>query len=171
MAISMFQASIPVLVRGLTNLSAILDKATQHAAARKIDPAVLLGLRLFPDMLPFTKQVQLACDFAKGAAARLSGNEPPKFADEEKTIDELKARIAKTIDYVKGFKPAQIDGSEDRAIAIPIGGQTYNFKGQGYLLGMVLPNFFFHLTTAYDLLRHGGVEIGKRDFLGPLETM
>ena len=167
MAISMSQASIPAFIRTLTSLSAILDKAAQHAAARKVDPAVLLGTRLFPDMFPLIKQVQLACDFAKGGAARLSGSEPPKFPDEEKTIDDLKARIAKTIDFVKGVKPAEIDGSEDRAIAIPIGGQTYNFKGQGYLVNMVLPNFYFHATTAYAILRHCGVEVGKRDFLGP----
>ncbi len=171
MAISMSQASVPAFIRTLTSLSAILDKAAQHAAARKVDPAVLLGTRLFPDMFPLIKQVQLACDFAKGGAARLSGSEPPKFPDEEKTIDDLKARIAKTIDFVKGVKPAGIDGSEDRAIAIPIGGQTYNFKGQGYLVNMVLPNFYFHATTAYAILRHCGVEVGKRDFLGPIDSI
>src|SRR5262249_13795972 len=141
------------------------------AGNRKIDPNVLLNTRLFPDMFPLSRQVQLACDFAKGAAARLSGSEPPKFPDEERTIDELKARIAKTIDYVKGFQAGQIDGSEGRAIALPIGGQTYNFKGQGYLVNMVLPNFYFHVTTAYDILRQCGVEIGKRDFIGPFDTM
>jgi len=171
MAISMYQSSAPVLTRMLTNLSAILDKAAAHAASRKIDPAVLLGTRLFPDMFSLAKQVQLACDFAKGAAARLAGVEPPKFPDEEKTFDELKARIARTIDYVKEFKPAQIDGSEARAVALTAAGQTYNFKGQGYLLNMVLPNFYFHVTTAYAILRHCGVYIGKRDFLGPLDSM
>ncbi|HEY2889857.1 MAG TPA: DUF1993 domain-containing protein [Dongiaceae bacterium] len=171
MAISMFQASVPAFIRTLTSLSAILDKAAQQATSRKIDPAVLLATRLFPDMFPLTKQVQLACDFAKGGTARLSGSEPPKFPDEEKTIDDLKARIAKTMDFVKSHKPAQIDGSEDRAIAIPIGGQTYNFKGQGYLVNMVLPNFYFHATTAYAILRHCGVELGKRDFLGPIDSI
>jgi hypothetical protein len=171
MAISMFQASVPAFIRTLTSLSAILDKAAQHATSRKIDPAALLGMRLFPDMLPLIKQVQLACDFAKGGTARLSGNEPPKFPDEEKTFDDLKARIAKTLDFVKSAKPAEIDGSEDRAIAIPIGGQTYNFKGQGYLVNMVLPNFYFHATTTYAILRHCGVELGKRDFLGPFDSM
>jgi hypothetical protein len=171
MAISMSQASIPAFIRMLTSLSAILDKAAQHATSRKIDPAVLLATRLFPDMLPLTKQVQLACDFAKGGAARLAGVEPPKFPDEEKTIDELKARIARTIDFVKGVQASQIDGSESRDIALPLGGQTYHFKGQGYLLNMVLPNFYFHTTTAYAILRHCGIELGKRDFIGPLETM
>lgn len=171
MAISMSQASIPAFVRMLTSLSAILDKAAQHATSRKIDPAVLLGTRIFPDMFPLIKQVQLACDFAKGGAARLSGSEPPKFPDEEKTFDDLKARIAKTIGFVKSVKVGEIDGSENRAIAIPIGGQTYNFKGQGYLVNMVLPNLYFHATTAYAILRHCGVELGKRDFLGPIDSI
>ncbi len=171
MAISMYQSSVPVFTRMLTNLSAILGKAAEHAATRKIDPAVLLGARLFPDMFSLTRQVQVACDFAKGAAARLAGVEPPKFPDEETSFDDLKARIARTIDYVKEFKPDQIDGSEGRAISLPIGGQTYNFKGQGYLLNMVLPNFYFHVTTAYDILQHNGIEIGKRDFIGALDTM
>lgn len=171
MAISMSQASIPAFIRTLTSLSAILDKAGQHAASRKIDPAVLLGTRLFPDMFPLTKQVQLACDFAKGGAARLAGVEPPKFPDEEKTIDELKARIAKTIDFVKSVQASQIDGSEARDIALPLGGQTRHFKGQSYLLNMVLPNFYFHATTAYAILRHCGIELGKLDFIGSLETM
>lgn len=171
MAISMYQSSVPVFTRMLTNLSAILGKAGEHAAARKIDPAVLLGARLFPDMFSLTRQVQVACDFAKGAAARLAGVEPPKFPDEEKSFDDLKARITKTIDYIKEFKANQIDGSEGRAISLPIGGQTYNFKGQGYLVNMVLPNFYFHLATAYDILRHNGIELGKRDFIGALDTM
>ncbi len=171
MAISMYQSSVPVFTRMLGNLSTILDKAGEHAANRKIDPAVLLGARLFPDMFPLSRQVQLACDFAKGAAARLAGGEPPKFSDEEKSFDDLKTRIVKTIDYVKEFKPNQIDGSEARAIAIPIAGQIYNFKGQGYLLNMVLPNFYFHVTTAYDTLRHSGIEVGKRDFIGPFDSM
>lgn len=171
MAISMYQSSVPVFTRMLGNLSTILGKAAEHAATRKIDPAALLGARLFPDMFSLTRQVQVACDFAKGATARLAGVEPPKFPDEEKSFDDLKARIARTIDYVREFKANQIDGSEGRAIALPVGGQTYNFKGQGYLLNMVLPNFYFHLATAYDILRHNGIEIGKRDFIGALDTM
>ena len=171
MTISLYQASVPVFVRILTNLSAILDKAVQHAAQRKIDPAVLLGTRLFPDMFPLLRQVQLTTDFAKGTAARLAGAEVPKFPDTEASFEDLKARIAKTIDFVKSFKPAQIDGSEEREITIPIGGQPHRFKGQAYLLYQAMPNFYFHAATAYDILRHCGVEVGKRDFLGPFDTI
>jgi hypothetical protein len=171
MTISLYQASVPVFVRMLTNLSAILDKASQHAAQRKIDPSVLLGTRLFPDMFPLLRQVQLTADFAKGTVARLAGAEVPKFPDTEASFDDLKARIAKTIDFVKTFKPAQIDGSEAREITIPIGGQPHTFKGQGYLLHQAMPNFYFHATTTYAILRHCGVEVGKRDFLGPFDTI
>ena len=167
MTLSMYQASVPLFTRMLTNLAAILSKAEAHATARKIDPAVLLGSRLFPDMLPLTRQVQLAADFAKNTTARLAGVEIVKFADEETSLPELQQRIAKTLDYVKGFKPSQIDGSEDREITLPIGGDSWTFKGQDFLLHFGLPNFYFHVTTAYDILRHSGVEIGKRDFLGP----
>ena len=167
MTLSMYQASVPLFTRMLTNLAAILTKAETHAAARKIDPAVLLGSRLFPDMLPLTRQVQLAADFAKNTTARLAGVEIPKFSDEETSLPELQQRIARTLDYVKGFKASQIDGSEGREIALPIGGDTWTFKGQDFLLHFGLPNFYFHVTTAYDILRHLGVEIGKRDFLGP----
>jgi uncharacterized protein len=166
MTLSMYQASVPVFTRMLTNLAAILTKAEAHAAARKIEPGALLNARLFPDMLAFTRQVQLSCDFAKNTTARLAGVEIPKFPDEEASFPELQARIAKTIDYVKGFKPAQIDGSEGREITLPIGGQAMNFTGQEFLLNFALPNLYFHITTAYDILRHNGVEIGKRDFLG-----
>ena len=168
MTLSMYQASAPVFLRTLAALSVILDKAAAHAMQRKIEPSVLLGTRLFPDMFPLVRQVQLAADFAKGPAARLAGIEVPKFADTETTFDELKARIAKTVEFVKTLKPGQIDGSEDRDITIPIGGQPQSFKGQPYLLHFALPNFFFHATTAYDILRHCGVEVGKRDFLGPI---
>jgi hypothetical protein len=164
----MYQASVPVFLRTLSALSAILDKAAAHAAQRKIEPSVLLGTRLFPDMFPLARQVQLAADFAKGATARLAAIEVPKFADTEATLDELKVRIAKTVEFLKTLKPGQIDGSEDRDITIPIGGQPQSFKGQPYLLYFALPNFFFHATTAYDILRHCGVEVGKRDFLGPI---
>jgi len=168
MALSMYQASVPVFLRTLAALSAILDKAAAHAAQRKVEPSVLLNTRLFPDMFPFVRQVQLTADFAKGAGARLAGIEVPKFADTESTLDELKARIAKTVDFLKILKEAQIDGSQNRDITLPIGGQPQIFKGQPYLLHFALPNFFFHAATAYDILRHCGVEVGKRDFIGPL---
>ena len=166
MTLSMYQASVPVFTRMLANLAAILTKAEAHAAARKIEPAVLLNARLFPDMLAFTRQVQLACDFAKNTTARLAGVEIPKFPDEEASFADLQARIAKTLDYVKGFQAAQIDGSETREITLPIGGQPMKFTGQEFLLNFALPNLYFHITTAYDILRHNGVEVGKRDFLG-----
>lgn len=166
MAISMYQVSVPVFIKTLGNLSAILDKAAAFAAAKKVDHSVLLAYRLAPDMLPMVRQVQIACDFAKGATSRLAGVEVPSWEDNEKTIDDLKARIAKTIDYCKGFKPAQIDGSEELDINVKVAGNPVTYKGQPYLLHSVLPNFFFHVTTAYDILRHCGVEIGKRDFIG-----
>ena len=166
MTMSMYQASVPVFMQMLGALSAVLDKASAHTAARKIDPAALLQARLYPDMFPFTRQVQLACDFAKNSTARLAGVEAPKMPDDEKSFDELRARVAKTLAYLKTLKPEQIDGSEEREVTIPIAGQPTTFKGQRYLLGSALPNFFFHVTTAYDLLRHNGVEIGKRDFIG-----
>jgi hypothetical protein len=167
MAISMYRASAPVFLQMLPCLSAVLDKAAAHAAARKIDPTALLQARLYPDMFPLPRQVQIAADFAKGAMARLAGVEPPKYADTEATFDELKARIAKTIDFIKEFKPSQIDGSEERDIVLQMGGQTRNFKGENYLINTVLPNFFFHVTTAYAILRHNGVEIGKTDYMKP----
>jgi uncharacterized protein len=166
MTLSMHQAAVPVFTRMLTNLAAILAKAEAHAAARKIEPEAFLSSRLFPDMLPLKRQVQLSSDFAKNTTARLAGVEMPKFPDEEASFPELQQRIAKTIDYVKGFQPAQIDGSEGREITLPVAGQPRTFSGQDYLLHFALPNFYFHVTTAYDLLRHGGVEIGKLDFLG-----
>jgi hypothetical protein len=171
MTISMYQASVPVFVRMLNNLSAILDKAAQHAAQRKIEPSVLLSTRLFPDMFPLLRQVQLAADFAKGTVARLAGAEVPKFPDVETSFEELKARIAKTIEFVKSFKQAQIDGSEGRDITIPIAGKPHHFKGLAYLLHQAMPNFYFHATAAYAILRHCGVEVGKRDFLGPFDTI
>jgi len=166
MNISMYQASAPRFVNMLTNLSAILDKAQAHAEAKKIDPAALTAYRLFPDMLPMTRQVQIACDNAKGAMARLSGVEIPKYEDTEKTFAELKARIARTIAFVQSFKPAQIDGSEDRDVTLKLGGKETTFKGMQYLLGFALPNFYFHVMTAYNILRHNGVEIGKSDYIG-----
>jgi hypothetical protein len=166
MPITMYQATVPALLQTLNALSAILDKAEADATARKIDPAVLLSYRLAPDMFALTRQIQLTTDFAKGTMARLSGAEPPKYEDTETTIAALKARIAKTVAFVKSFKPDAIDGSEARDVTIPIGGQPTTFKGQDYLVGFALPNFYFHATTAYAILRHCGVGIGKRDFLG-----
>lgn len=167
MNISMYQASVPTFVRMLNNLAAILEKAAAHAEARKIDPAVLVNSRLFPDMLPLTKQVQIASDGAKGGAARLAGMEPPKFEDTETTFAELIARIRKTIAYLDTLKAGQIDGSEDRTVTLQMRGKAVTFQGMPYLLNHVLPNFYFHVTTAYDILRHSGVELGKQDFLGP----
>jgi hypothetical protein len=166
MNISMYQASAPRFINMLNNLSAILDKAQAHAEARKIDPLVLTGDRLFPDMLPLTRQVQIACDGAKGAVARLAGVEIPKHEDTEQTFAELKGRIAKTIAFVQSIKPAQIEGTEDKDVVLKLGGKDVVFKGMQYLLGHALPNFYFHVVTAYNILRHNGVEIGKRDYIG-----
>jgi len=166
MTISMYQASAPRLANALKNLSTILDKAAAHAEEKKIDPSVLLQSRLYPDMLPLLRQVQISSDNAKGAVARLAGVEVPKYEDTEETIADLKQRLAKTIDFVSSFKPAQIDGSEEKDIHLKLGPKEVTFKGMQYLLGFVLPNFYFHVVTAYDILRHNGVEIGKRDFIG-----
>lgn len=164
---SMSRAAIPTFEIGLNALSAVLDKAQAYAEAKRLDPAVLLGTRLFPDMFPLSRQVQSVCDQAKNAGARLSGIEPPKIEDNEKTIAELQARIAKTIAFLKTLDAAKIDGSADREITFPLGPQNKgHMRGSDYLNHFVLPNFYFHLTTAYDILRHCGVEIGKRDFMG-----
>ena len=166
MPISMYQASAPRFANMLKNLSAILEKAQAHAEAKKIEPAVLIGCRLYADMFPFSRQVQIACDNAKGAVARLAGVEVPKHEDTEQTFADLKARIAKTIDFVDSFKPAQLDGTEEKEIALKLGPLEVKWKGMQYLLGFALPNFYFHVVTAYDILRHNGVEIGKRDYIG-----
>ncbi len=166
MTISMYQASVPRFVNILGNLSAILDKAQAHVDAKKLDPAALTSYRLFPDMLPMTKQVQIACDTAKGVVARLAGMEIPAYEDNEKTLAELRARIAKTVAFIQTVTPAQIDGSEDKEIVIKRGDKETRYKGMQFLLGHALPNFYFHVTTAYNILRHNGVEIGKRDYLG-----
>ena len=165
MSFSMYQAAIPALLQTLNATSKILSKAEAEAAPRKIDPAVLLGYRLAPDMFNLTRQVQLVTDFAKGTVARLAGQEVPKYEDTEKSIPELKARIAKTIAYVQSFKPASLDGSETRDVTIPVAGKPTVFKGQDYLANVALPNFYFHATAAYAILRHCGVQIGKGDFL------
>ena len=166
MNISMYQASAPRFVNVLKNLSAILDKAQTYVDAKKIDPTVLTSSRLYPDMFTMARQVQTACDTAKGAVARLAGVEIPKFEDTEQTLAELKARIAKTIDFIDSVKAGQIDGSEDKPIVLKIRGQEVKYTGMQYLLGFAHPNFYFHVTTAYDILRHNGVEIGKRDYIG-----
>lgn len=167
MTISMHSASAPIFTRMLTNLLTWLDKAEAHAAARKFDTANYLGLRLAPDMLPLLRQIQIASDSAKAAMGRLAGAELPKWEDNEASFADLRARVAKTIDYVKSFQPAQIDGSETRAISVPRrSGEPLQFDGESFLKHYALPNFFFHVTTTYALLRHAGVEIGKGDFLG-----
>ena len=166
MAISMYSQTVPVFTRLLTNLSAILDKAAAHCAERKIDPAVMLGLRLFPDMFSLTRQVQLATDFAKGATARLSGQEVPKYEDTEATFDELKARIAKTIAFMALAREDQFAGAETRTVTIPVRGEPMDFVGLTYLNNAAMPNFYFHLTTAYNILRANGVALGKGDFIG-----
>ncbi|MCC6197516.1 MAG: DUF1993 domain-containing protein [Burkholderiales bacterium] len=166
MTISMFQASVPRFVNILGNLSNILDKAQSHVDAKKLDPATLTAYRLFPDMLPMTKQVQIACDTAKGVVARLAGVEIPVYEDNEKTLVDLKARIAKTIAFMQTLTPAQIDSTEDKEIVIKRGDKETHYKGMQFLLGHALPNFYFHVTTVYNILRHNGIEIGKRDYLG-----
>ncbi len=166
MTISMYQASVPTFIRVLNNLCAILEKAAAHAEAKKIDPAVLTNSRLYPDMLPLARQIHIATDQAKGCGARLAGIEPPKFEDTEATFPELIARIQKTINFLDTLKPEQIDGSEKKTITLQVRNNTLTFEGMPYLLNFALPNFYFHVTTAYDILRHCGVEIGKRDYLG-----
>ena len=162
----MYQASAPRFANTLKNLSALLDKAQAHCEAKKIDPAALTAFRLYPDMFPFTRQVQIACDTAKGAVARLAGVEIPKHEDTEQTFAELKARIAKTLDFVNSVKPAQIDGTEAKEVVLKMRAGDVKFNGMQYLLGHAWPNFYFHVTTAYAILRHNGVEVGKRDFIG-----
>lgn len=166
MTISMYQASVPVFNRMLNNLAAILEKGAAHAAAKKIDPAVLVNSRLCPDMFPLSKQIQIATDMAKGCVARLAGQEPPKYEDDEAAFADLVARINKTVAYVNTFKPEQIDGSEGKTITLQMRSGPLTFLGMPYLLDFVYPNFYFHVTTAYDILRHSGVEVGKQDFLG-----
>ena len=169
MAISTYDFSIPVLTRGLTNLSAVLDKAAAHAAAKKFDPAVLAQSRLYPDMYPLVRQVQIACDTAKGAAARLAGIEVPKHEDNEATLAELKARIAKTVDFLKSVNRDRLKDAESRDIEIKFPNGSWKFTGIAYLADFVLPNFYFHVSMVYALLRKSGVEIGKGDFLGELQ--
>lgn len=167
MTISMYQASIPVFIRGLENLSDILEKGAMQAVARKSDPAELLESRLYADMFPLTRQVQIASDTAKGAAARLAGVEVPGMPDTEASFIELQQRLARTVAFLKSIKPEQIDGTEQKTIVLPTRSKgELQFTGQNYLLQQALPNFFFHVTTAYGILRHNGIAIGKWDYLG-----
>ena len=168
MPFSMSQASLPVFDIGLNALSGVLDKAAAYAAAKKVDPAVLLGWRLAPDMFALARQVQVACDQAKNGAARLAGAEPPKFEDTETSLDQLKQRIARTVTYIKTLDGKAIDASADREITFPLGPTKGQMKGGDFLNHFVLPNFYFHLTAAYAIVRHCGVELGKRDFLGAI---
>jgi hypothetical protein len=164
----MYVATVPPIVRSLSNLRNILEKAAAHAEAKKIDPSVLINARLYPDMFALSRQVQIATDVAKGAVSRLAGLEPPKYEDNEATFPELLARLDKTIALLESFSPAQIDGSEDKTITLPMHDKTATFTGINYLLDFVLPNVYFHVTTTYAILRHNGVEIGKNDFLGDI---
>ncbi len=166
MSLTMYQASIPVFIRGLKNLSAIIGKAEMFAADKKIDAAVLIQSRLAPDMFPFSRQVQIACDMVKGCAARLAEIEIPSYTDTEATFKELQERIAKTISFLETTRADQIDGSETKSIKLRSGGHELSFAGQQYLLNFVYPNFYFHCSIAYAILRHNGVPIGKMDFLG-----
>ena len=166
MAMTMYGASVPVFQHMLRNLTHLLEKAEAHAAARKIDPAALTTFRLAPDMLPFTRQIQIACDGPKNGLARISGLEAPKFEDNEATFAELKARIQKTLDFLAGIPADALAGVEDKEITFPVGkDRTLTMKAQAYLLTWVMPNFYFHITTAYAILRHNGVELGKQDYL------
>jgi hypothetical protein len=166
MKISMHSMSVGLFVPMLANLSAILDKGADSAGSRKFETSVLASARLAPDMLPLTRQVQLACDFAKNSTARLAGQDPPKFEDNEVSFDDLKARIDKTLAYLKTVPASALEGAEDRDITVPLRDRKLEFKGLPFLQRWVLPNFYFHVTTAYAILRHNGVDIGKRDYLG-----
>lgn len=162
----LYQATVPVFEQTLGALDAILDKASAYAAERKVDPAVLLASRLRPDMLPFVSQIQIVCDGAKNMTARLAGVAPPKFEDNEASFGDIKARIKNTLDFIRSVAPSDIGAGEDREIVFPLGPNKMKMKGADYIFHFALPNFYFHFTTAYAILRHNGIEIGKRDFLG-----
>ncbi len=168
MTLSMYQAAVPAFVRMLTNLAAIVEQADRFAAERRIEPAVLLAYRLAPDMFPLVRQVQIATDFAKGATARLAGVTVPSHPDDEQNFVDLKNRITRTLTFVRDFQPADIDGSEQRPITLSVGGKTLHFAGQAYLIDYVLPNFYFHASMTYAILRHCGLPLGKRDFIGTI---
>jgi hypothetical protein len=167
MKMSMYQAAVPPSIRTLTNLVTILEKGAAHCEAKKIDAAVMVNARLFPDMFALSRQVQIATDVAKGGAARLAGQTPPAYEDTETTFPELIARVRKTIDYLKSFREEQLDGTEDKVITLKMRSGERHFAGMPYVQSFVLPNVYFHVTTAYNILRHNGVELGKQDFLGP----
>lgn len=166
MTISMYQASVPVFTRMLNNLATILEKAAAHASAKKIDPGILINDRLYPDMLPLARQIMIASDTAKGGAARLAGIEPPKYEDNETSFPELIERLRKTIAYLNTLKPEQIDGSEKKTITLKVRDDMLTFEGLTFLLQRVLPNLYFHISIAYAILRHNGIDIGKKDYLG-----
>lgn len=166
MPLTMYQASVPVMLQMFGSITAVLDKAAAFCEERKIDPTVLVNYRLAADMRPLSSQIQIMTDQAKGAAARLAGIEIPSYVDDEVTLDDLKARIAKTVEFVKNLKPEQMNGAEEREVVLKIGGNEVKLKGSQYFFHFFLPNFYFHATTAYDILRHCGVQIGKRDFIG-----
>ncbi|MDA1343404.1 MAG: DUF1993 domain-containing protein [Proteobacteria bacterium] len=166
MSLNMYQASIPVFIRMLGNLSVILNKAVTHAEAIKIDPSIFINARLAPDMLPLSRQVQIATDMAKGCAARLAGLEVPSYEDNETTFADLQTRIAKTIAFLQSTSAEQINGSEERIVMLKLRGKEISFLGQPYLLDFALPNVYFHITTTYAILRHNGVEVGKMDYIG-----
>jgi hypothetical protein len=163
---SFYDATVPAFLQILGSLSGLLAKADAHCKARNIAPEVLLSARLYPDMLPFSRQIQLASDFAAKGCARLTHSEVPSTPDTEKSFEELKQRLAKTVDYLRTFKPAQFDGADTREVTFPVGPTTMTLKGQQFASGFAFPNFYFHAATAHGILRHNGVEIGKRDFLG-----
>jgi hypothetical protein len=163
---SFYDATVPAFLQILGSLSGLLTKAEAHCRAKNIAPEVLLSARLYPDMLPFSRQIQLASDFAAKGCARLTQSEVPSTPDTEKSFDELKQRLARTIDYVKTFKPAQFDGADTRDVTFPVGPTNMTLKGQQFASGFALPNFYFHAAIAHGILRHNGVEVGKRDFLG-----
>ena len=170
MTLSMYQASIPPLIRSLNNLVGILSKGAAHAESKKIEPGVFIQSRLYPDMFPLSRQVQIASDIARRGMARLADVEAPGMEDNETTFPELITRLQETISYLETLTPEQIDGTETKSIDLPVGGETFNFDGQSFLLYFILPNVYFHVTTAYNILRHCGVEIGKRDYLGAPKT-
>lgn len=171
MSVSLYSVSAPVFVQFLNGLSGVIDKGSAFAEARKIEPSVLINMRLAPDMFPFVRQVRIATDHAAGGVGRLAGVDLPTFSGEETTFAELKARIAKVTEFIKGVKPSQVDGQEGRDVVLKFPSGERRFTGQAYLLTFALPNFYFHTVTAYDILRHAGVDVGKRDFMSTPVTL
>ena len=169
MSLSLHYLAVPVLTRALINLKHVLEKGRAHAQEHKLDESVLINFRLYPDMFPLSRQVQIATDQARGGAARLSGAEPPSFEDNEKTFDELIARIERTVEYMRDLDERAFEGAATRELVRPVGGKPHKFTDVNYLLQFVMPNVYFHVTTAYDILRHNGVKLGKADFLGALD--